>query len=141
MASSYCADNICLTCSRKSSNGIIRESMFFCSTNCYDIQTHAKFDIKSSSSFHSHIYSHHKPIIKQCNYCFDNFDTNMHSGIPYGRMWFCSQHHLNLANPRPKHVIVGAPGLVFDNVPAKVVDCILNVPSKGLDAVTANLYV
>ena len=128
MASSNTADNICVNCSSRSSNGLIRQSMFFCCSDCYDAQTHVnfdkykknvRFDIKSSGSSHLHVHSHHggnrmhltpyKPIIKQCNYCFDRFDTNMHPGTPYGRMWFCSQHHLNLANPRPKHVIVSAP--------------------------------
>jgi hypothetical protein len=147
MASNYKVDNICLNCSRKSSNGIICDSMFFCSSDCYEKQKRVRFgkvhfvdyehhsdsvsmrpssasrrpsNTYSNSSPRSlHVYQQNPrmllnptptPINKQCNYCFTQYDINLHAGIPYGRMWFCCQDHLNLANPRPKHVMVPSIG-------------------------------
>lgn len=149
MASNYKVDNICLNCSRKSSNGVICDSMFFCSSECYDKQKRVRFgkvhiveyerpsnysshsghsghsrrpsstSNTSSNSMSLHVYQQNPrmqlnptptPINKQCNYCFTQYDINLHAGIPYGRMWFCCQDHLNLANPRPKHVMVPSIG-------------------------------
>jgi hypothetical protein len=63
-----------------------------------------------SHSRQSHSHSHHHGRDeKQCNYCFVKFDRFDNPGIKYGPMWFCSQNHLNLANPRPKAMMVPAP--------------------------------
>ncbi len=58
-----------------------------------------------SRSHHSH---HSSKNNKQCNYCFVIFDRNDNPGIKYENMWFCSQNHLNLANPRPKIMMAPA---------------------------------
>ena len=150
MASNYMVDNICLNCSRKSSNGVICDSMFFCSSDCYEKQKRVRFGkvhivdyerpsdsasmrpssasrrpsstsntYSNSNSMSLHVYQQNPrmqlnptptPINKQCNYCFTQYDINLHAGIPYGRLWFCCQDHLNLANPRPKHVMVPSIG-------------------------------
>lgn len=144
MASNYKVDNICLNCSRKSSNGILRDSMFFCSSDCYEKQKRVRFGKvhiveydrpssitsshsrrPSSTSMISNVHIPRMqlnptptPIVKQCNYCFTQYDINLHAGIPYGRMWFCCQDHLNLANPRPKHhVMVPHVGQVVHPIP------------------------
>ncbi len=121
-------NNWCYNCTQGSSNGIIRNSKFYCSQRCYD-RVHKKVhfggvEYRSASTIMSE--SHSTPhvrivppsrIEKKCNYCFDTFDISRNSGIDYGPMWFCCQYHLNLANPRPKtifspiegHMVVGAP--------------------------------
>ena len=123
MASNYNAGNNCLNCSRKSSNGIIRDSMFYCSSDCYEKQKRVRFgkihivdEPHPTHTMSLNVYRPSsrmqlnpipRPINKHCNYCFDQYDINIHHGIHYGRLWFCCQDHLNLANPRPKHVMVG----------------------------------
>jgi hypothetical protein len=116
MASScHIVNNWCCNCTKQSSNGIIRNSKFYCSENCYDRAQQVHKKEKTDHHHHkvhfggisyapSSISTYRPPtprIEKQCNFCFDKFDINTR-GIDYGPMWFCCQHHLNLANPRPK---------------------------------------
>jgi hypothetical protein len=118
MANSCHTDNNwCYNCTKHFSNGIIRNSKVYCSESCYDwvhkkahftptmdtVPT-TKFIRPSSKSYRAMV----QRIEKQCNYCFDTFDKNTTQGIDYGPMWFCCQHHLNLANPRPKVMMAPA---------------------------------
>lgn len=90
----------CMNCCIMSKDGIIKQSQFFCSKDCYDKKQQAL-----SVPKHVHFVTSTSPgIIKKCNYCFDDYDININNGISYGPMWFCCQHHLTLANPRPKAV-------------------------------------
>ncbi len=94
MAYSSYAANKCSNCSCKFSDGIIRNSKFYCDTACYDA---------SKVRFSTGIRPSSLPpvVIKKCNYCFETFEKHACPGIDYGRLWFCSNYHLQLANPRP----------------------------------------
>ncbi len=125
--SCHTVNNWCYNCTKQSFNGIIRNSKFYCSEICYDRanyyqssqnahlgSAHKKVHFGGASYYHPHStassYLPTVPIIeKQCNYCFDKFDIKCNRGIDYGPMWFCCQHHLNLANPRPKVMMATVP--------------------------------
>ena len=106
MASSSYAANKCSNCSCKFSDGIIRNSKFYCNTACYDA---------SKVSFIKGIRPSSLPpvVIKKCNYCFETFEKHACPGIDYGRIWFCSNYHLQLANPRP---VMGHMGPVMGHI-------------------------
>jgi hypothetical protein len=119
MASASYAANKCSNCSRKVSDGIVRKSKFYCNNACYDAvkKVHFSDGVRPSSivvapSPRAVISKGIRPssivvaplppvVIKTCNYCFDTFEKHACPGIDYGRLWFCSQYHLQLANPRP----------------------------------------
>ena len=119
MASASYAANKCSNCSRKVSDGIVRSSKFYCNTACYDAVKKVRFSegVRPSSIVVAPvprvvISAGVRPssiavaplspvVIKKCNYCFDTFEKHACTGIDYGRLWFCSNHHLQLANPRP----------------------------------------
>ena len=141
MASSCHIDNNwCYNCTKQSRNGIIRNTKFYCSENCYDKARH--HENHSHHGNHGH-HGNHRPhshhhdkkvhfggvsyapssaiatyrpptprIEKQCNYCFDKYDITQAQGIEHGPLWFCCQHHLNLANPRPKVMMAPAPAFL-----------------------------
>jgi hypothetical protein len=108
MASASYAANKCSNCSRKVSDGIVRNSKFYCNTSCYDAVKQNRFSegIRPSSI----VVAPLPPVvIKKCSYCFETFEKHACPGVYHDRLWFCSNHHLQLANPRPsmKQVIVG----------------------------------
>ncbi len=98
MANSYHTFNNCNKCNQRIYNGVLRDGNLYCSDNCYKKVHFGSVNITA-----------YVPNNKQCNYCFDTFDNNRINGIEYGPMWFCCQHHLNLANPRPKVMMVQRP--------------------------------
>jgi len=114
MANSCHTDNNwCYNCTKHFSNGIIRNSKVYCSESCYD-RAHKNVNFVGVSYAPTtkiiRPSSLPQPVMvqrieKQCNYCFDTFDRNRNPGLEYGTMWFCCQHHLNLANPRPKVMV------------------------------------
>lgn len=111
MACSSHTVNKCNSCNNCISDGIIRDGILYCSEPCYYK--------KHPSHHHSPIFPTPKvkpvvkPVVKyirddiKCNYCLETFDKNTVSGITHGAFWFCCQHHLTLANPRQKTVIMG----------------------------------
>ena len=77
----------------------------------------------SNSNFGGAMSTYRPPaprIEKQCNYCFDKFDMMHHRGIDHGPLWFCCQQHLNLANPRPKVMMVPGPAQAFLHGPIHI---------------------
>ncbi len=126
MASASYAANKCSNCSRKVSDGIIRSSKFYCNTSCYDAvkKVHFSASVRPSSIViapppvvskvvrpSSIVIAPPPVVIKKCNYCFDTFDKHACPGIDYGRLWFCSNHHFQLANPRPVGGHIMVPGM------------------------------
>jgi hypothetical protein len=104
MASASYAANKCSNCHIKISDGIIRKSKFYCNTACYDAvkKVHFSTGVRPSSIVATTIPAALPPVvIKKCNYCFDTFEKHACPGIYYGHLWFCSNYHLQLANPRP----------------------------------------
>jgi hypothetical protein len=93
MASTHVVVNKCSNCSKKTHDGIVRNSKFYCNSTCYD------------DAHKTHAYS--SPcIIKKCLYCTNIFNTSVCPGVEYEKMWFCSNDHFQLANPRPKIVYI-----------------------------------
>ena len=97
MASVHYAANICTQCKYPNPNGIIRSSKFYCSEKCFTQSRRPSCQIKTC--------------LKNCNYCFESHDIYINPGVNYGKLWFCCQHHLNLANPRPKVIVEPLIGL------------------------------
>lgn len=160
----HTVDNMCSNCSCQSSNGYIRNRLFFCSEACFDQYNigafyeespnddppvhdppvreppmngalvgrdlpmrgvlagrdspmHGILSASDKERYYAYSTPHHDshynaPCNRQCNYCFDRFDTCRTRGIEYGPMWFCSHNHFTLANPRPKAVIPVVPHMV-----------------------------
>ena len=86
---------LCMTCKNNIKDGIMRDGNPYCSTRCYVNKPR--------------LIPLYNPKPRSCNYCFVEFDTNIHMGVPYEPMWFCCPEHLELANPRPKIVLAPVP--------------------------------
>jgi hypothetical protein len=97
MAYKQSTTNICNYCKHSNSDGIIRNSKFYCTEKCF-----------TQSRRPSHIKT---PINKICNYCYATFDININPGILHGPYWFCSNSHLISAYPRQK-IIIAQPGYI-----------------------------
>lgn len=99
MASIYSDHNKCTYCSRKSSDGVIRKFMFFCSDKCYDKQKrHDARIMGHHSPVHRYVLP---PIWVKCDHCLKYHDHNRDHGASYGdskEIWLCSDCHF-------KHVV------------------------------------
>ena len=114
----------CCTCNLTlTGDGIMRDGKTFCNNGCF-----SRYGRPS-------LLPKYVPKPRGCNYCFVEYDTNMHAGVPFKTLWFCCPEHLELANPRPKLMAVGG----YPAVVPHVIGHPLVPPHMGLPVMTHHM--
>ena len=88
----------CKTCNINFTDGIMRDGNAYCNIHCY-INRHRHMSVSA-------------PNLRSCNYCFVEYDTNIHAGVPFKNLWFCCIEHLRQADPRPKVAPAVVPAII-----------------------------
>ncbi len=91
--------NTCSNCDSTILSGIIRESNYYCSEECYSA------------------------VIKKCEYCFKTVNIIKVNGVYNAPYFFCSENHMFLANPRIRFGVIGGPIGYHLGKPAIIIDC------------------